>query len=176
MSVDDDGDSGNFLDIALGLDLKLGSMGKTLKDIQAQAARAESPVFSRYISSGIVPASGFLVLGNGASPTMGHVWYIRSIAISSTAPGTIVDGRADVFVSAQDLRNVTNMNLIGMQDWRDQATSLPNIAFYGKGELPLHGQEQLAIVLSGGTLNQNVVAGIQFEQFQEAASVQEYNL
>jgi hypothetical protein len=99
---------------------------------------------------------------------------VRSVAIGGLSPTVTATGRADVYVSAANA-GVLTLASFGLSDWRDQSITLPNIAFYGRGELPLRLNEEIVVIISNGTNAQQYVATVQFEDFEEAASRQAWD-
>lgn len=168
-----------FLELAAKISVGFDGVKKAVEDQtnwNRLARSASAPVLYRNAFSGIVPSSGFLVIQPSLSgPDQGYIWYVRSIVIGGTAPGSSITGRADIFVSAADLRSYTSLVQIGMVDWRDQTATLPNVAFYGRGELPLRS-EKLFIVVSSATSGQQIEGGVQIEGFQESAASQEWTM
>jgi len=53
--------------------------------------------------------------------------------------------------------------------WRDQATALPLVAFYGWGDLTVHTGEQLWVVFSSGTSTQLLIANVRVDDYETAA-------
>ncbi|MGH7484541.1 MAG: hypothetical protein ACREMY_02910, partial [bacterium] len=86
-------------------------------------------------------------------------------------------GKAFIYVTAMSGSNqVLTLAQLGLSDWRDQAATLPNVAFYSRGALPLRLNENLAIVITGGTAAQQYVAAAQIEEYQEAATPQAWDI
>lgn len=174
-------DGHNILSAFAELKLAIGDVSSRIKnqtEMQRLASKATQPAFARIPLSGIVPASGFLVLPvqNQVGPEQGRFWYVRSIVVGGTAPGAAVTGRADVFVSAASFQNYTALAQIGMADWRDQTATIPSVAFYGRGEITMRVSENLYIVVSGATNGQQIQAALTIEEYEEAAFKQEYGL
>jgi hypothetical protein len=167
---------GASFDVGAYLKLKLGEIADGIsgqrKDLNKLANRVTTPVLSKAPISGIVPASGFLVIPGGGlmGPDMGHFWYVRSIKVCGTTPGTSVTGRADIFISAADYRYYTSLAQCSVGDWQDQTATIPNIAFYGRGEMPLRLNEQLFIVISGATSAQQIEGSVTFEDYEEGSA------
>lgn len=157
---------GNLFDVAARLDVSIGQTREVLDHLrELRKPREMQPVVYRVPQSGLIPASGPLVLRMGG-PDQGHIWHVRSIVVGGATPTTTVAGRADVFVSATDLRTYT-LAQVGLVDWRDQAAALPNIAFYGIGELPLRFNEELFVFFTNATPGQTYTAAAQVLDVQE---------
>lgn len=166
-------------DLCLGLGQLSESLDKHRKSLRWAAAHV-TPVFGRGMASGPVPATGPLVLYLGG-PDLGHFWYVRQIAVGGLTPQTVAPGRADVYVSASGYSQsgygqANFATEVGLQDWRDQAVSLPLIGAYSRGELPLRLNEHLFVVISNGTVAQNYVATVQYEDFEESYGKQTWDM
>lgn len=128
----------------------------------------ETPRLIRINTSLVIPAGGLGVATfNLSGPDQGHYWYVRKLSVGGLTPITAALGRCDVFVSASDLSAVTNLGQVGLADWADQATSLPLIAPYTRGELSLQGKERLWLIFSGATAGQEYVGNAIVEDYQE---------
>ncbi len=75
-----------------------------------------------------------------------------------------------------NLAAYTTLAQIGVADWVDQATTLPLVGDFSTGEVPLRLNEQLFVVISGGTSGQQYVAGGVIQNFQESAAKQNWDL
>lgn len=179
MTTEYDLERGNLLDICAKLDLSIGQTRRRLDLLEREARkpRQMQPVPYRVAQSAPVPASGPLIL-RFAGPDQGHMWNVRSITAGGATPTTSTAGRVDVFVTATDLRPFAGQGLaaFGLADWRDQSAALPNVAFYGEGELPLRFNEELYVVFSNATPAQLVTAAAQVLDFQEGPLEQTWDL
>lgn len=166
------------VDAGIRLAVEIGKNTEAIKRaarIQDLARRAATPAFARLAMSGIAPASGILILGNAnqLGPSQGYYWNILSISVTGPTPGVAVTGRADIYVTAASL-NVTALAQLPSADWRDQSATIPNVAFYNRGQMTLRDNELIYVVCSGLTNGQQIAAGIQVEVLQEAADPQVY--
>lgn len=171
--------SGLFADLCAKIDITVGSVDKLTAALNKPKRRPPAqPVFGRVASSGVFSsAAGELILAFPIKgPDQGHFWYIRSIVIGGLDPTVTATGRADVFVSALNLQALTSIAAIGLADWRDTALTLPDISFYGRGEIPLRLNEELFVVITGATNGQQYVAAVQFEDYEEGATQQEWGM
>lgn len=164
--------TGAIASLCAKLDLHIGSVDKLSNTLEKQRRRPlAQPVFGRTVAAGPAPSSGILVLAFPlAGPDQGHFWYVRSITIVGLSPTTTAAGRADVYVSSSNLAAQPSLAAVGSSDWRDVSLTIPNIAFYGRGELPLRLNEELFVVISSGTSGQGYVAAAQFEDFEEGST------
>ncbi|MDE2106030.1 MAG: hypothetical protein KGL39_52895 [Patescibacteria group bacterium] len=166
----------NLLSVFADIKLHLGDISKNAKDslrLQKLAGRTTQPVIGRTSGSVKIPSSQVGVIQFGLDgPDQGHFWWVRSLTVSGLTPTTVASGRADIFVSASSYNDLTP----GMQDWRDQYTTLPIAAFYAKGALPVKAGEKITVVLSSATASQVYVAGCQYEDYEEGALKQEWSI
>lgn len=167
---------GDGLALELGVDLT-ANIGRTLDAINGKLDRLnpippQAPVFYRMPRNGTVTAAGTVSL-RLHGPDQGHLWYVRSITCGGLAPSTVTPGAADVFILAGNPGQTLEPSLL---DWRDQASRLPSIAFYGKGELEVRANEQVWVRFSGCTPEQVVTAVVQVEDIQEGATLQSWGL
>lgn len=122
------------------------------------------PIFGRSVGSVTIPASGFAVVDLGG-PEGAHVRYVRRIAISGSAPGVALGGRGDVYVTAnQSMATAASFAGVDQSAWEDQATTLPLVGTYGRGELIVKGNEHLFVVISSGTPGQIAYVVTRFEE------------
>lgn len=159
--------SGLAADLCGRLDLQIGSVTNLARAVAERARRPPAqPVFGRVATSGVAATGSSLILTFPLKgPDQGHFWYVRSIVVGGLSPTVAAAGRADIYVSAATLHSP--LASIGLADWRDERVSLPDVAFYGRGELPLRLNEELIVIVTGGTNGQVYVAAAQFEDFEE---------
>lgn len=174
-----DGSGGLIADLAAKFDFHIGSLSKAAKAMAAATRRPPAqPVFGRIATTGTAPASGILVLRFPlAGPDQGHFWYVRQLVVGGLTRTTAAAGSVDVFVSATStLSALGSLAAIGIADERDFSAAMPNNAFYGRGELALRFNEELFVVVSGGTSGQAYVAAASFEDFEEAGVREEWSV
>lgn len=178
--MSDTNGAGGFVELAARIDAHIGAIHDLSRELRKprRPLVPVQPVFGRSRASVTVGSSGVAVLRfDQAGPTQGYFWYVRSIVVGGLTPTTTAAGRADVYVVAgHSVEEIGTLAGVGLSDWRDQAATLPSVAFYGRGELPLRFNERLSIVLSNATNGQQYVAAVQFEQIEEAASKQTWDL
>lgn len=140
-----------------------------LRKMQATADKAQQPINGyRVVQSGI--AAGGLVIVRFGGPDQGHVWNVQSITVGGLSPTTVAAGRADVYITAMDLRSQGTLANLGLADWRDQATALPLVAFYGENQMFCRLNEELYVVISNATNGQQYVAVAQVQDIEESAA------
>jgi hypothetical protein len=167
----------NLFDLVGDLSLTIGGLSSAVEEQQRsndrrmRADSEESPRFVRPLGQVVLNSSGFGVVGFDNKPAQGHFWYVRKLVVAGVTPTTAVAGRADVFVGAQDLRQVTSLAQIGSANWRDQATTLPLIGVYGRGELTVPSPYDLYVIVSGGTSGQQVIVTGDIEDYQEGSAL-----
>lgn len=154
------------------LNVTIGSVDESLKaqkQAWQRASMQETPRFIRISGSVALNGTGFGVVQFDNRPDQGHFWYVRKLVVGGLTPTTTTAGRADVFVTAQDLRRITALAEIGLVDWRDQAATLPLVGVYSRGELTVPSPYDLFVIVSGGTANQQIVVAGDIEDYQEGS-------
>lgn len=181
-----DTQNGSHLDIMASINLALGRLNKHI-DEQARrwernAKKASAPVLGKVAYSGQANAGGFAILLNQGGhlidgPDQGNIWFIRRITICGPDPSATVTGSAFVFVSAMDYSGtVTSIAGMGSMDLQDFTNTIPNVSFYGRGEMALRFNESITIAVQGVPANQVIVGSYAFEQFEEGAFRQDWAL
>lgn len=167
-----DTDTSSLFSFLAKLQVTIGDQTAELKQanrLKRAAYLREYPRTIRLSGSVASPASGVAVIPlNQDGPDQGHFWYVRKLAIAGVTPTTVALGRLDVFVSPADMTQKTALADFSMADWQDQATAIPLIGLYGRGELPLQFGEKLWLVLSGATSGQQYVVNGIAEDYQES--------
>lgn len=170
-----------YADLSLSIDGLRDEVKKS-----REPRRPPQPIERALSNAGNFPSSGVMALNMGG-PEQGRVWQVRSIAVGGATPITTEAGRADVLVAMTAAQVLANITTAGSQpgaggvylatgfvagslnSWRDQATTLPNVAFYGLGDLAVHASEQLWIVFSSGTNTDLLIANIRVDDYETAA-------
>lgn len=171
--------SGAIAGLGAKLDLSIGSIDKLGNRLERQLKKIPAqPVFGRVRGTAIADSSGFaLIRFDQPGPTQGFFWYVRSLSIGGLSPSVTAAGSADVYVIAgQPPAQADDLLSLGLSDWRDRATTLPSPAFYGSGELVLRMNENLYVIVTGGTNLQQYVAAASIEIYEEAAIRQAWAL
>lgn len=174
--VTDTSNTGLFANLMGKLDIGFGSVTSELQKTRKALSRPVAPVIGRLAIPLPLSAGGFGIARLGG-PDQGHYWYMRSIQIGGTNdPSVAAPGRADIYVSAMDLRMFTSLAQMGIADWRDMATVLPNVASYANGELSLRLNEELFVAVSNGTANAIYTVGCNYFDFQESDYAGEWSV
>lgn len=141
------------------------------------AASSTVPATKRLTASGLTDSSGNVLLTLGQCP-QGRKWYLRSLAVgggtwSTTATGTLV-----VFVQpgqppTTDTAPSTNYIRDALPPVGGGTQTLPGIAFYDSGHIPIQPQEWLFVWVSNGTAASGTqyVAGATIDDMSASASV-----
>lgn len=173
-----------LLEVFADLGVKIGSLHKQMKDDfnwRRAARHASQPVLGKVTFSMVCNAAGFGIFNSNQmqlnGPDQGHIWYVRRIGVQGTIIGTTVTGRFDVFVMASSMPSFyTTLNQMPVGEWQDGSSSIPNNAFYGRGQMPLRFNENLIFVVSGAPNGQQISGQFVFEDFQEAAIGQDWSV
>lgn len=173
--------AGMMAEVGIRLKAAINEVREEIKKANHQrvedARKVEAPRTVLIRAEGTAPGSGFLPLVfDIKGPDQGNIWHVRRLVVGGLTPTTVAAGRIDVFVSAADLSRVNSLAQIGLADWADQATALPLVGSYGRGELTLRHNEKLWLFLSNGTPAQDYVAAASVENFQEASVLQGWGL
>lgn len=170
---------GVLLELCAKLDAHITAvhdLSKELRKPPPKPKKPQQPSFIRVRGSATATAAGLAIITfDLKGPDQGHWWAVRSIVIGGSTVSTSAMGTADVFVTAMSGPTTTIANM-GLADWRDHAATLPDVSFYGRGELPLRLNEELLVIVSGGTSGQQYVAAAQVEDYEEAADIQTWSL
>lgn len=160
------------------LDLYIGSAEAAREEERRKRAKPlPQPVFGRTAASGIAPAAGPLVLRFPlAGPDQGHFWMLRSVGVGGLAVGIAAAGTADLFISASNLQSQPSLAAMGLGDWRDHYLTMPTVVQYGSGNMTLRFNEEAFVVISGGTPAQQYVATLQFIDYEEGVTKQEWGI
>ena len=176
------------IDVYGMLSVSLDGFRDELRAYRDEAARARppQPIERDLYNAAAFPSSGVLALNMGG-PQQGRVWRVRSIAVGGVTPTTTEAGRADIFVAETAAQVLAGAPAAGSQPghggftfntglaagstgrWRDQTTTLPNVAFYSRSEMTVKAGQLLFIVFSNGTSTDLLVANVFLEDFETAA-------
>ena len=107
--------------------------------------------------AGVYPASGNLLLNFG-TPDQGTRWEVTGCVVGGVDVFTTAAGKAGLYVSGMLPTTTGGLAPAGMTALADQATALPNVAFYGTRQLVVNDQEYLFLIINGGTPGQTYAA------------------
>lgn len=152
-----------------GLDVLLGKVADSLdrhskvsRD-QLRALQASAPSDVRLPFSGTSGSSGDLALVV-PGPDTGYYWHVRRLIISGPAWSTTVAGTGEVYVTA--VNNASYVNVRDAADLVDQASSVPNKAFYGMHEFVVRPGENVIVVIHSPTASTGYKGSLQIQQFR----------
>lgn len=121
---------------------------------------------------GTVPASGTLVL-KLLGPELGYQWTVRRIIVGDGGPAgsqaTTVAGLAGVYagvISADALGPGQVGPQVENLEWL--ISPLPNAAEFGSDQLVLQAQENLYVIITGGTVGQVIKASVSYQLYRPA--------
>lgn len=145
-----------------------------------ETARARTPVVARLISNVAIGAGAPRTAVSLGGPDPGYYWMVRRLIIGGVTWKTVAAGTAEIYISglsAAQGAGITGPMVSGLalSDLVDQAPSLPNKAFYSDQQMMLQAQENLLIVIDGGTATQTYVAAAQVQVFRTLAAETEYS-
>lgn len=166
---------GAHVDLAIG-GLAAAHASSTTALTRAIRRGPMQPAHHREVTSKAYPASGTVSIMHLRGPNQGHVWYVRSVAVSGLTPTTTTAGRADLYVSSANLRVLTDITQLGAADWRDQQATLPGVGFYSRGQLTIVAGENLWVVITSGTASQQYIASATIEDVEEGNDSQGFAL
>lgn len=131
-----------------------------------------TPVDYGAVASGPFPATGFLVLNFG-TPDQGTRWEVTNVVLTGLDETTPATGTAGLYVSGlvpNAGQAAAGINPAGGSAMADNATSLPNPAFYGTRQLIVNDQEYLFAIIFGGTVGQTYIGNMSATVFNVAAA------
>lgn len=167
---------GLSVDLFGKLNLTLGGLKSEMAGVRHALDRPPAQPFTIAASGDVTtPAATTFPIAIGlGGPQQGQVWDVRNIAIGGAFPTDAVSGRADIYVRGDNLTAHATRTFaqIGMIGWRDQATALPLVAYYGRGQILVRAQQRLWVVLSSYTVSKQYTVNAEIEQFEEGAILQ----
>jgi len=173
--------SSSLLNVLGKVDVQLGRAAKATEQqnrLLADAYRAEQPRYIVLAGQCILNANGFGIItwSPQAKVDQGWFWNVHRITVGGLTPTTVTAGRADLFIEAQSIGQITSLSQTALQNWVDYAGTLPNIATYGDAECRVNAGERLQLVISNGTSGQQIVASAALLAVQEAANKQMWSV
>lgn len=140
-------EEGSGLEVDLGgsLHLAIGGLEKSTKRL-AQALQYGTVDLNR---DKRVPAAGGTIFIDLGGPARGYKWELRRLIVGGATWSTTVGGIANLNI----MPALAADTIAGMVD---NAPSLPDVAFYGGGEVVVRASNHLFVVIVGGD------AGVQY--------------
>lgn len=188
MTVTDTDLGHNLLTVFAKIGVQLGDIHSEMKkqnQLDKAARRASTPVWSKRPFAFTCNSSG-LGMTEAGGVTQGFIRHIRKVIIAAPDPNTLVSGAIFTYItsasispagSLDPLRNTTAILGAGdLQDYSPSSVGIPNKAFYSEGEMTLRHSERLLIVVTGAPANQNLIAAVSFQEFQEATLSQVFTV
>lgn len=122
------------------------TLAKQVANLRAEerAYHEQGPVDAPLQASGTAPSSGSLWLNLGGPATL-RAWILRRLIIGGSTWGTTVAGTANLYVSPSQ---PTGSSLAVQVD---EASALPNKAFYTSRLIVLHAPNQLWVEIANPT-------------------------
>lgn len=142
--------------LALGtLSDEIKLLRKEAREMQDELDLAGSVVYNS--AAGVV---NYMDLGH---PAAGKKWEVRAMQIMGA---DITQTPAGVgWLVVQSLQPSNNPSVVPVVDWTKG--TLPQNAFYGKGEFTVHQMEHLYVLITGGTNAQLYTAAAYIQSFPE---------
>lgn len=170
----DDGPLGGLgARLSASFDLAIGKLGDTLADQldeQEQRRRMREqaralPTMVKLSSAFTYQTTGPVICQQGGSgqgvliggPEIGDQWSVRQIVVLGPTLTSTVTGQAWVLVSAGTPSELSPTSVV------DQAVSLPLVAFYSAEQLYVQPNENVFLVITGGTAGAQYVASFSYQ-------------
>lgn len=140
-----------------------------------ELARSRVPSSVRQFVSATIPTPTVRVGMSFGGPDPGFYWLLRRLVIGGVNWKTAAAGTAEIYVSAlgagQGQAAVGPIvNGLGLTDMVDQAAALPDKAYYSNQQIIIQENENLIVLIDGGTAGQQYVAAAQCEIWRTIAS------
>lgn len=151
---------------------------------RAMAKMAMQPALFTIPMSKTAPAASFVISGQSGQnqPPQGTTWYIRNIIVADTALAIDAANAAGVFVlvTAASLDSATGTT-VPIEAIRDNMTpttgtsfSNPIVKQYSNEQLVVHENEEISILIMGGTTGHQYTVSINGVAVQNSAMAQEW--
>lgn len=155
--------SGPGLDFSvfLGIGASLGTLVDGMQSDRDRKSCEQPPGNEPIFASGIVPASGTLILDLGSCP-QGRVWQIRRLVVGGVKVTTTAAGKAYAFAQGAPPSDLV------LTDCVEMFSALPALNKYGTHQLFLLGGDHLWVALVGATATQQYNAAARVEDWDDA--------
>lgn len=150
----------------------LGELGNTNKHLDRIAKReaqryAGLPLDQSHAQVFNVPVGGGNVIASLGKPEQGRVWQVRRLIAGGLTATTAAAGTLYFFRQGAP---PTDLNMPNLVDFAGPpGSAMPVVAFYSTHQFIVRPNEHVWGVLVGGTANQQYVAAIQVEDWDESA-------
>lgn len=182
--ADDGGGWGIAAHVQAAMDLSLGKLGDTITDAiteQTRRLREEARAMPALvkISSAFTysTAAGATVTQQGGTgigvliggPEVGRQWHVRQIVVGGTTITAAPSGTVWLFAAAAPPNDLSLTSVV------DFSTGMPNIATYSEDEIYVAPNENLWLIITGGTNATVYVASVTIQEsaFMPRLSVSE---
>lgn len=163
------------IDLGAQLAVSIGGLSAAVSGLARQyAAQAAQDAAVRFIKPppmvGTVSGGGTLTL-KLVGPELGYQWTVRRVIVADGGPAgtqaTAVAGLAGVYagvVSADAIGQGQAGPLLENLEWL--ISPLPNAAEFGDGQIVLQAQENLYVLITGGTPGQVIKVATSYELYR----------
>jgi hypothetical protein len=175
------------IDISLGPIEAMASLGAKMDDLsqsmknynayrKAEIARSRVPSDVRMFSSVTIPTPTARTALSFGGPSPGFYWLPRRLFVGGVTWKTVASGSAEVYVTGLGAEAIGTaitgpiVNALGLTDMVDQATTMPNKAYYSNRQVVVQANENLVIVFDTATAAQQYTAGMQVEVHRTLSS------
>lgn len=168
------------IEIMAGVRAELSTLNQHNRQRQRarDIARTRVPSDARLWASGACPAGGANFVLSPGGPDPGYYWLVRRIVIGGLAFTTAAAGTAEIYVSGLSFGPGAStgpmVSALTLSDLVDEASTLPNIAFYSSHQVVVLPQENLSARVVGGTAAQFYVMSAQIQVFRTLANAEEF--
>lgn len=163
------------IELYASLGTKLDEVNANLKKMQRlNFTRSRVPQDVRMFQSTTIGAAAPRTGISLGGPQAGFYWLVRRLIVGGVTFKTSAAGTAEVYITGLggEAGAIVGpmISALGLTDLVDQATSLPNIAFYTNRQLIVQANENLMVVIDSGTASQVYTATCQVENHRTVSS------
>jgi hypothetical protein len=154
--------AGLGVDFFLSLGASLGNLADSIKADRDDRAKMLPPSNEPIQATGVIPATGALILDLGSVP-LGHVWQIRRLVVGGTTVTQTATGQAYAFAQGTAPADLNLTNCV------DIFSTLPQGNTYGTHQFFLLPSEHLWIAFVNGAVGQQYAAAARVEDYEQTA-------
>ena len=140
-----------WADVGLSIGQDVQALNRQVGSLAAKIQN-DTPVVYTTQASGTFVTGSPLILNLGG-PDMGYVWEVQNVVVGGSDYNTTAAGTAGLYVGPTAI-SASN----GLTALIDMALTLPNVGFYGTRQVFINDQQNLYLVINGGTNAQQYVA------------------